>query len=40
MYSVLVLDYVNVLLVLRTINVLLYQIIYYINHSDLIISQP
>ena len=38
MYSVLVLDYVNVLLVLRTINVLLYQIICYINHSDLIIS--
>ena len=31
MYSVLVLDYVNVLLVLRTTNVLLFQIICYIG---------
>ena len=38
MYSVLVLDYVNVLLVLRTTNDLLFQIICYIGHSDLLIS--
>ena len=38
MYNALVLDYVNVLLVLCTINVLLFQIICYIGHSDLIIS--
>ena len=38
MYYALVLDYVNVLLVLRTNNVLLFQIICYIGHSDLIIS--
>ena len=34
MYNALVLDYVNVLLVLRATNVLLFQIICYIGHSD------
>ena len=38
MYSAFLLDYVNVLLVLCTINVLLFQIIWYIGHSDLIIA--
>ena len=37
MYGAFLLDYVNVFLVLCTINVLLFQIICYIGHSDLII---
>ena len=38
MYNALVLDYVNVFLVRRTTNVLLFQIICYIGHSGLIVT--